>query len=156
MASSLATIALVIASLSVFANGRVIREVPDPHSTLDEEEETVDKILQFTDNESANYYDSWNSDSLLPKNYNKLLPPITGSGEPVVVKIGLNVTQLLAIKEDEQVRRTFPQKAGLFLLLNRCYFFIFLASFYLSPCTPVFLGSCSYHSGVVRSSNRLS
>ena len=45
----------------------------------------------------------WEMGSILPDKYNKLIPPTPKKGEPVRVQITLNITQILAVKEDEQV-----------------------------------------------------
>jgi hypothetical protein len=47
----------------------------------------------------------WSMDSILPEKYNKLIPPAPKKGEPVRVQINLNITQILAVKEDEQVKK---------------------------------------------------
>lgn len=45
----------------------------------------------------------WSIDEIVPRGYNRLIPPRPGIGEPVNVLINLNITQILSIKEDEQV-----------------------------------------------------
>lgn len=48
------------------------------------------------------YQSSWNVDSIIPKGYNRLIPPQPGPDMPVRVKITLNISQILSVKEDEQ------------------------------------------------------
>ena len=45
----------------------------------------------------------WNMESIIPSKYNQLIPPTPEKGQPVRVQINLNITQILAVKEDEQV-----------------------------------------------------
>lgn len=45
----------------------------------------------------------WDVDDVIPKGYNRLIPPRPGVNKSVSVHFSLNVTQILAVKEDEQV-----------------------------------------------------
>jgi len=95
----------------VVVHGIVIQEVPDPQNN-----KTGVNYIQIRDQEQNSLQrnqtnvslvdhliQGWNMDSILPQTYNKLIPPIPKIGEPVKVQIALNITQILAVKEDEQV-----------------------------------------------------
>lgn len=103
-ATSIVTL-MFVPSFLVLVHGRIIREVPDPHPyTI---EETLDSQMSPVDGDEyipSHHGDGWNVDSLLPETYNRLVPPLSSTGQAVKVRIALNVTQLLSIKEDEQVR----------------------------------------------------
>lgn len=47
---------------------------------------------------------AWNAEEIVPEGYNTLIPPRPGNRKPVRALISLNITQILSIKEDEQVK----------------------------------------------------
>lgn len=47
-------------------------------------------------------FNVWTVDSILPRNYNKLLAPKREDGAPVSVQISMNISQLVSIQEDQQ------------------------------------------------------
>lgn len=112
------SLVLIVPSLLVLVHGRIIREVPDPHEApfgLHSHPEGALEDGYLT----VAHPDHWNIESLLPKEYNRLVPPIV-HGKPVKVRITLNVTQLLSIKEDEQVSRNKTLKVCIASPLGPC------------------------------------
>lgn len=47
----------------------------------------------------------WDVSEVIPDGYNRLVAPSEADERPVQVHFSLNITQILAVKEDEQVRK---------------------------------------------------
>ena len=90
---------LIIYAFLVLVHGRTIREVPDPHEIPDDPNGGLENGFL-----TPSHPVHWTVDSLLPEDYNRLVPPVS-KDKAVEVRIALNITQLLSIREDEQVSR---------------------------------------------------